>query len=150
MKACTALVSSSCLFMVMATAHAQQTPPTAAQIAEHEVQFYTAVLSLTSEQQTEALEIFTVEATSASTIEASEQTLHNTLESGITSGNSSVISQTASSLGYMDGELTALRATAEAKLYQLLTTEQQARFTALQQAHVGMGGGPGGPGAPPQ
>jgi Spy/CpxP family protein refolding chaperone len=134
---------------------AQQAQPTPAQIAEHEVQRATALFSLTTDQQTAALAIFTAEATSAATLQESSRSLDKTLDSAITSGEASAIATTAASLGTVDGELTALHATAEAKFYQILTSEQQAKFVALQEAQIGVGGpggpgGAGGPGGPPQ
>jgi Spy/CpxP family protein refolding chaperone len=134
---------------------AQQPQPTPAQIAEHEVQRATALFSLTTDQQTAALAILTAEATSAATLQQSSRSLDKALDTAITSGEASAITTTAASLGTVDGELTALHATAEAKFYQILTSEQQAKFVALQEAQIGVGGpggpgGAGGPGGPPQ
>ena len=125
---------------------AQLTPPTPAQMAQREVQQYSSLLTLTSEQQEQALTIFTAAATTTEPLQTSERTLHQTLEAAIAADNASVISQTAASLGQISGEITAARALADAKFYQLLTAEQQTRFTALKNTPVHGGPGGGGPG----
>ena len=125
---------------------AQSTPPTPAQMAQREVQQYSSLLTLTSEQQEQALTIYTAAATTTEPLQTSERTLHQTLETAITTGEASVISQTAASLGQINGEITAARALADAKFYQLLTADQQTRFTALKNTHMHGGPGGGGPG----
>lgn len=125
---------------------AQPTPPTPAQMAQREVQQYSSLLTLNSEQQEQALTIFTAAATTTEPLQTSERTLHQTLETAIAADNASVISQTAASLGQINGEITAARALADAKFYQLLTAEQQTRFTALKNTPMHGGPGGGGPG----
>lgn len=133
------------------SAPAQPSPPTPAQMAQHQVERYTQELSLDTSQQTQALAIFTEEATSAQTLQQSAHTLHTTLNTAITTANSSAISQTAASLGTIEGQLTTLRASAEAKLYLLLTSDQQTKFVAFENGPHGPGsGGPGGPPPPLQ
>src|SRR5277367_2136305 len=96
---------SFCL-IAFCCSYAQQTAPTAAQIAQQELQRATALLSLTADQQTAALAIFTAEATSEVTLQASSSTLNKTLDTAITSGDVSGITTTAASIGTLEGQLT--------------------------------------------
>ena len=149
MKSYPKLLSLTCALAFAATALGQRTPPTPAQMAQHEVQRYTAMLTLTSDQQTKALAIFTAEATSSQALHATEHTLHTTLETAVTADDLATIAATASSLGQLNGEMTAYRATAEAGLYALLNADQKTRYAAIKSAGGPMGhGGPGGPGGP--
>ena len=149
MKSYSKVLSLTCALAFAATAYGQHTPPTAAQMAQHQVQRFTAILSLTSEQQTKALAIFTSEATSSQALRSNEHTLHTTLQTAITADDLPTIASTAASLGQLEGEQTAYRATAEAGFYQLLTADQKTRYAAIKAAggHGDFHGGPGGPGA---
>jgi Spy/CpxP family protein refolding chaperone len=136
-----------------ATAQSAHTPPTPAQMAQHEVEHYTERLSLTSAQQQEATTIFTAVATSESALRTEEHTAHTALAASIVSGDTATISQAAATLGNIEAERTSAHALAEAKLYKLLTPEQQTSFAAMLNHPMGRGPGPdmgrhGGP--PPQ
>lgn len=125
-------------------ASAQNTPPTPAQIVQHEVQHYTALLTLTSAQQEQATTIFTSKATSEASLHATEHTDREALNTAIKSGNTATIQTVAAELGTLEGSMTANRALAQAALYQILTEEQQIRFAAIENQPGGMG-----PGQPP-
>ena len=128
-------------------ASAQNTPPTLVQIAQHEVQRYTALLTLTSAQQEQATTIFTSKATAEASLHATEHTDREALNTAIKSGNTATIQTVAAELGTLEGSMTADRALAQAALYQILTEEQQTRFAAIEDQPGGMGGM--GPGQPP-
>jgi Spy/CpxP family protein refolding chaperone len=136
----------------VATAPAQSahTPPTPAQMAEHEVQHYAEQLSLTSAQQQEATTIFTAAATSESTLRTEQHTAHTALAASIVSGDTATIGQAATMVGTLEGELTSAHALAEAKLYKLLTPEPQTTFAAMLNHPMGRGPGMGRGGPPPQ
>ncbi len=125
------------------------TPPTPEVMAQHQVSRYSTLLSLTSEQQTQATTLFTEEATSGKTLRASERTAHETLETAIKSGDTAAIQEAATTLGQLTGQQIALRATTQAKFYALLTADQKTKYAAMEQEHRGGPGGHGGPGAPP-
>ena len=131
-----------------AFAQTAPTPPPPADMAQHEVQRYRTLLSLNSEQEQQALNIFTAEATSEQSVRASEQTARQTLETAVKADNTSALSQAAATLGQLNGRATLLRATAQAKFRQVLTPDQQAKFDLLQRDRRGFGG-PGHPPPPP-
>lgn len=130
-----------------ASAQSAHTPPTPAQMAQHEVEHYTSALSLTSDQQEQATTIFTAAAASESTLREQQRTARQALETSITSGDAATIGQAATTIGQIEGEMTSARALAQAKLYKLLNSEQQAKFAGMMQRPMGRGdfGGHGGP-----
>ena len=133
---------------VTLSAHAQteRTPPSPAEMAQHEVLRYTTLLSLTSEQEATATTLFTEEATTAQPLRTSERASHKALETAIKAGDMAAIQSTATTLGTVSGELTAVRALTEAKFYATLTADQKTKFAALEHGfHSGGHGGPGGP-----
>ncbi len=131
----------------MALAQSPHTPPSPAQMAEHRVSHYSTLLSLNASQVQQATSAFTAEAESEAALRASERTAHEALDAAVKSGDASAIEQAATSLGQLEGQRTAAHATAEAKLYATLTTDQKARFDELEHGH-GMRGPEGPP--PPQ
>jgi Spy/CpxP family protein refolding chaperone len=141
------LLACACSLLLAGSALAQRTPPSPSEMAQHQVERYTALLSLTAEQQTQATTIFTTEATSSSALRTNERGLHETLKTAIINNDTASITQTATSLGQLEGQMTALRATAEAGFYQILTATQKSQLVAEEKAHMG-GRGPGGFGGP--
>ena len=138
---------------VSAYAQMERTPPTPAQMAQREVSRYTTLLSLTSEQEATATSLYTEEATTAEPLRTSERASHKALETAIKADDMAAIQSAATTLGTLNGELTAVRALTEAKFYATLTADQKTRFAALEHGpHGGPGGGHGGPppGAPGQ
>ena len=135
----------------IASAQSAHTPPTPAQMAQHEVEHYTSQLSLTTEQQEQATTIFTAAAASEASLREQQRTAHQALEAAITGGETATISQAATTIGQLEGEMTSARALAQAKLYKMLNADQQAKFTSMMQHPMGRGdwGGHGGPGGPP-
>ena len=124
---------------------AQRTPPTPEQMAQREVSRYTTLLSLNSQQETEATAIFTAAAGTESTLHATERTTHQTLQTAVTANDTAAIEQAATSLGQISGEMTAARALAQAKFYATLTADQKTKFAALEHGFHGEHGGPSGP-----
>ena len=116
---------------------AQNTPPSAASMAQRQVQRLTQQLSLTSSQQTQATTIFTTEYTANQAVMASLQQARTSLAAAIKANNSGDIGTISSQIGTLEGQMTANQATASAQLYAILTADQQAKY------HVG-GGGFGG------
>ena len=102
--------SSLALFAVLGLlpmAQAQtppHTPPTPAAMAQHQVQRYTTLLSLTPAQVEQATTIFTTEATAQQNSRASERAAHQAMEAAIKSNDTATIQSTATTLGQMKGE----------------------------------------------
>lgn len=145
MKA-TNLLLAAALAVAPALAFAQ-TPhehPTPAQMAEHEVKRYTALLTLLPMQQEQALTIFTTEATSTAALRSTEHADREALEAAIVADNTATIAQLSTTLGDLSGQDILARSTAGAAFYKLLNPEQQNKLTELHKAHA-LGGDHGGP-----
>jgi Spy/CpxP family protein refolding chaperone len=146
MKLTLALVAALGLLpMAQAQTPPTHTPPSPASIAQHEVQRYTTLLSLTSTQVEQATTIFTTEATARQNSWASEKAAHQTLETAIKNNDTATIQSTAATLGQMQGEQLAAHASAQAQFYAILTADQKTKFGELEQEHMMGGPGRGGP-----
>lgn len=119
-------------------------PPDPASMAQHQVQFLTTLLSLTSSQQQQALAIFTSAATSESTLREEDKTAHQALDAAVQANDSAAITQAATVIGNLATQRTELHAKADAAVYELLSPAQQSKFAAFK----AQGPGPGGPGGP--
>ncbi len=128
----------------MVQAQTPHTPPTPAQMAQHEVDRFTTLLSLNSTQQEQATTIFTAAATTSQGLHTSERTTHQALEAAIKANDASAIQQAATQSGQLSGEMTLARATAQAKFMEILTPDQKTKFEALEHGHE-YGGDHGGP-----
>jgi Spy/CpxP family protein refolding chaperone len=148
MKKIPELLLTLALATLPAAALAQRTPPTPSEMAQHQVERYTDILTLTSEQQAAALTLFTTEATAVEPLHQTERTLHTTLETAITNDDLGTIASTATQLGTINGQIEGYRANAQAGFYKLLTADQKTRFAALHH-HGGPGMERGGFGPPP-
>ena len=74
--------------MAQAQTTPTHTPPSPATIAQHEVQRYTTLLTLTPAQVEQATTYFTAEATARQNARASERTAHQALEAAIKANDS--------------------------------------------------------------
>jgi hypothetical protein len=128
----------------MAQAQTPHTPPNPAQMAQHQVQRYTTLLSLNSGQVEQATAFFTAEATAHSNARASERAAHQALEAAIKANDKETIQSTATTLGQMSGEMLAAHALARAQFYAILNADQKTKFSELEEEHL-MGGPGHGP-----
>jgi Spy/CpxP family protein refolding chaperone len=145
MKRSLALVAALGLVtMAQAQTPPTHTPPSPAAMAQHQVQRYTTLLTLTPAQVEQATTYFTAEATAHQNARASEHTAHQALEAAVKANDAATIQSTAATLGQMSGEMMAAHAVAQAQFYAILTAEQKTKFDQLEQEHV-MGGGFHGP-----
>src|ERR1700678_4440744 len=101
--------------MAQAQTTPTHTPPSPATIAQHEVQRYTTLLTLTPAQVEQATTIFTTEATARQNSRASERAAHQAMEAAIKSNDTATIQSTSTTLGQMTGEATAAHALARAQ-----------------------------------
>jgi Spy/CpxP family protein refolding chaperone len=130
--------------MAQAQTTQMHTPPSPAAMAQHQVQRYTTLLTLTPAQVEQATTYFTAEATAHQNARTSEHTAHQALEAAIKANDSATIQSTSVTLGQMSGEMMAAHAAAQAQFYAILTAEQKTKFDQLEQEHM-MGGGFHGP-----
>jgi Spy/CpxP family protein refolding chaperone len=125
--------------MAQAQTPPMHTPPSPATMAQHEVQRYTTLLTLTPAQVEQATTYFTAEATARQNARASERTAHQALEAAIKANDSAVIQSTSTTLGQMSAEGIAAHSVARAQFYAILTAEQKTKYDQLEQEHM-MGG----------
>jgi Spy/CpxP family protein refolding chaperone len=149
MKIKPSLVAVLVCAAVFATfAQTQHTPPSAADIASHRVKTLTTLLNLTSAQQQRATTLYTNTATAEQSILQRDRSTRESLHAAIKNNDATTIDQISSSIGQSTAQLTSIRAKADAAFYQILTPEQQAKFTELESEHMGLLDGPGGHGRP--
>jgi len=118
-------------------------PPDPATMAQHRVQFLTTLLSLNSQQQQQALTIFTNAATSQSTVHDSMRTAHEALRSAVKNNDSAGITQAATTIGSLTAEMTVTQAKADVAFNALLNADQQSKLSQLESQGHGRHGGPG-------
>jgi Spy/CpxP family protein refolding chaperone len=124
--------------LVFAQNHGPASAPTAAQIVANRVAHYTALLTLTTAQQTQATAIFTTEQTTLSTIMPSLHTARTALRTAIQKDDLTGINTQATQIGSLTTQQTVAQGTAEAAFFAMLTSDQQTKYTQLP-AH-GFGG----------
>jgi len=122
-----------------------QTPPAPrdpATMAQHRVRFLTTVLSLTSQQQQQAMAIFTNAASARSSSHETMKTAHDALRTAVKNNDSAGITQASATIGNLVAETTAAQAKADAAFNALLTPDQQTKFTQLEAGGHMRHGGP--------
>ncbi len=105
--------------------------PTAAQ-GPHRLGRIANYLNLTAAQRAQAKTIFREAGRSARPVRQQLRETRQSLQTAIKSGNSDQIQQFAATEGTERGQLAAIRATAFAKLYPILTAEQQRKLAEFQ------------------
>jgi Spy/CpxP family protein refolding chaperone len=121
-----------------------QTPPT----ERHQHQRANAMasqLNLTDAQKSQMQSIFQEARQSAQPVRQQLKQTRESLNAAVKAGNSDQIQQLAATEGTEIGQMAAIRASAHAKMFKMLTPEQQQKFSALQAAnhhsHRGTTGG---------
>jgi Spy/CpxP family protein refolding chaperone len=146
MKLSLALIAALALLPIaQAQTPPTHTPPSPALMAQHQVQRYTTLLSLTPAQTEQATTFFTAEATAHQNARASERTAHEAMEAAIKANDAATIQSTSATLGQISGETMAAHALARAQFYAILTADQKTKFDQLEEEHM-MGGPRFGPG----
>ncbi len=133
------LAFATAISALAGTAHQ---PPSPAEMAAHHVKKLTTLLSLTSAQQQQATTIYTGAATAEQPLHANEKQSRQALHAAIKSNDTATIDQLSNSMAQSMAQSMSTRAKADAAFYQILTAEQQAKFSDLESQH--MLGGPGG------
>jgi Spy/CpxP family protein refolding chaperone len=120
------------------------TPP--ADRAANRVARLTTLLTLTTDQQTQATAIFTKEQAAESSALTAMQAARKALRSAVQTNDAAGIATSASQIGALTTQLVGDQARADAAFYTILTADQQAKYNELQSAGPGGPGGFGGPG----
>jgi hypothetical protein len=128
------------------------TPPDPATIVQNQVARLTALLSLTSSQQSQATTIFTNALNSITPLQTTISTDYQSLQTAVKSNATSTIDQLSAAIGTLYGQIIDIQNKADAAFYAILTSSQQ---TTL--GNTPFPGGPGfggpvggpGPGGPP-
>ena len=100
----------------------------------HHGAFLSKQLGLTAAQQTQTKSIFQDARQSAQPIRQQLKQTRQSLRVAVETNNAAEIQQLAASEGSQVGQLAAIRGTAMAKMYQILTPDQQQKLAALRQA----------------
>jgi Spy/CpxP family protein refolding chaperone len=124
--------------------NATPTAPTTAQIVANLVQRLTALLTLTTAQQTQATTIYTTEQTALSTLNTSMQTARTALQTAIKANDLTGIITQATQIGNLTTQQVEDQAKAEAAFYAILTADQQTKYNQLHSVGLGGRGGAGG------
>ena len=112
--------------------------------------FLSSYLNLTPAQQSQAQAIFQDARQSGQPIRQQLKQTRQSLRAAIQANNTAQIQQLAASEGSQVGQLAAIHGTAMAKVYQMLTPDQQQKMASLEQARQaahhahGAGQAPGG------
>ena len=96
--------------------------------------FLASYLNLTPAQQTQAKSIFQGARQSGQPIRQQLKQTRQSLRAAVQANDAAQIQQLAASEGGEMGQLAAIRGTAMAKVYQMLTPDQQQKLASLQQA----------------
>jgi Spy/CpxP family protein refolding chaperone len=96
--------------------------------------FLGSYLNLTDAQKTQVKTIFQDARQSSQPVRQQLQQTRQSLRAAVQSNDAAQIQQLSTTEGAQVGQLTAIRSTAFAKAYQVLTPDQQQKVAALQQA----------------
>jgi Spy/CpxP family protein refolding chaperone len=124
----------------------QATAPTTDQIVANLVKRLTALLTLTTAQQTQATTIFTTQQTAVSALNTSMQTAQTALQTAIKANDLTGIITQATQIGSLTTQQVEAQAKGEAAFYAILTADQQTKYNQLHSVGLGGRGGPGGGG----
>jgi Spy/CpxP family protein refolding chaperone len=96
--------------------------------------FLSNYLSLTAAQQAQTKSIFQAARQSGQPIRQQLKQTRQSLRAAVEANNTAQIQQLAATEGSQVGQLAAVRSTAMAKVYQILTPDQQQKLASLRQA----------------
>jgi Spy/CpxP family protein refolding chaperone len=128
-----------------ASLFAQTLPP--ARHSQHQGQFgavMAAALNLTDTQKSQMQSIFQEARQSSQPIRRQLRQTRQSLDAAVKAGNSDQIQQLSATEGTQMGQLAAIRASAHAKMFKMLTPDQQQKLSTLQASMHGRHHGPAG------
>ena len=120
-------------------------PPDPATVVQNQVSRLTRLLTLTTDQQTQATTIFTNALNAITPLETTLNTDYQSLQTAVKGNATATIDQLSLAIGTLQGQILSIQNKADAAFYAILTSTQQ---TTLGQTGLGGRGGPGGPGGP--
>jgi len=123
-------VSKKALVKHSGSKAAYKVPKSAAKQARY-LNSLTAMLSLSSSQQSTAAAVLSNAATAQTSVRTSLKAARKALKDAVKSNNSGAITQASTALGVLTGQHIANGAAANAAVFQLLTTEQQTKYSQL-------------------
>ena len=91
-----------------------------------------AALNLTDAQQTEMKSIFAEARQSSQPVRQQLRQTRQALDAAVKADDSAQIQQLSATQGAQMGQLAAIRATANAKMFKILTPEQQQKLSTLK------------------
>lgn len=110
-------------------------PPVSAQAGDRSLSETETALNMTPDQKTQADAAFLEARKSAEPIRKQLMETRKSLHAAVEAGNLEQIQQLSVTEGSQLGQLTAVRSTALAKMYKILTPEQRDKLNALLQAY---------------
>ena len=119
-----------------------QNAPDPATMIQHRVQRLTALLGLTTDQQTQATTIFTTAQSATAPVLTSIKTARTSLQAAVKSNTAAAIDSESAQIGTLEGQLTDINAKADAAFYATLTADQKTKYDAVPGGGVFFG--PGG------
>src|SRR5260370_22462980 len=103
-----------------------------------------AALNLTDAQKSQMQSIFQEARQSSQPVRQQLKQTRQSLQAAVQAGDSNQIQQLSATEGTEMGQLAAIHASARAKMFKMLTPEQQQKFSALQASMHGRHHGPAG------
>ena len=103
-----------------------------------------AALNLTDAQKSQMQSIFQQARQSAQPVRQQLKQTRQSLQAAVQAGDSAQIQQLAATEGTEMGQLAAIRASAHASMFKMLTPEQQQKLSTLQASMHGRRHGPAG------
>jgi len=129
LAACTAIAALGAVSLFAA-----ETAAEGAHRHGHRGAFLSSQLNLTPAQQTQAKAIFQDARQSAQPVRQQLKQTRQSLRTAVQANNAAQIQQLAGNEGSEVGQLAAIRGTAMAKVYQILTPDQQQKLASLREA----------------
>ena len=139
LTACTILLAATMLAQPPGAPTTGSIPDPATMVS-HRVAWLTSMLTLTVAQQAQATTIFTAAANAAQPIHTNLATAQESMPAAVKSNATATITQLATTIGSLTGQLVAVQNHAQAAFYALLTADQQ---TKMNQTGFAGGRGPG-------
>ena len=138
------LIAAPAAFARVDTPKSANSRPQVAARVDHQVDYLTTVLSLTSSQRQQAKTIFMNAANANAVVFANLKTERQSLNKAV-SGNEPTksIAMLSDAIGSDTGKLVANRAMASEQFHKILTPEQQTKLTQLQHESHSWGHGMG-------
>jgi Spy/CpxP family protein refolding chaperone len=98
--------------------------------------FLSTLLSLSSSQQQQAVNLFSAAITAKAALRPQVQAAHNTLSTAVQANDATAISLASAAIGALGAQKRSLGAQANASFYQILTAAQQSTLSQFQQEAV--------------